>query len=161
MSVLGLFSRDRSPPEIRPADASDAEACAAVHRMGFERPWDSLEFERLLTERTVICHAAARRGLVIGFSMARVAADEAEILSIAVDPRQRRAGIGRLLLARQIDDVAYAGARALFLEVDAGNLAAIALYRRLQFSEVGRRNAYYRKADGNAATALIMRRAVG
>jgi ribosomal-protein-alanine N-acetyltransferase len=158
--MLGLFSRAATPPEIRPADATDAEACAAVHAMAFERPWDRFEFERLLTERAVICHVAARRGLVIGFSMARVAADEAEILSIGVDPRQRRGGIGRLLLARQIEQVAYAGARALFLEVDIGNLAAIALYRRLDFAEVGRRNAYYRKADGSQATALVMRREV-
>lgn len=154
---FGLFSRAAAPVGLRPATAEDADACAAVHAVAFERPWDRFEFERLLCEPNVFCEVAVRRSLVVGFVMARGAADEAEILSIGVDPARRRAGIGRQLLARMLAELPLAGVRRLFLEVDAGNAAAIGLYRSFGFAEVGRRQSYYRRADGSAATALVMR----
>jgi ribosomal-protein-alanine N-acetyltransferase len=156
--MFGLFSRQLPPPEIRPADAADADACAAVHRTGFDRPWDRHEFERLLAGSGVLAHVALSRQLVVGFCLCRLVADEAEILSIAVDPGRRRAGVGHLLLARQLSELPYSGVRRLFLEVDEGNAAALSLYRRHGFREVGRRQSYYRKADGSHATALVMRR---
>ena len=48
--------------------------------------------------------------------------------------------------------------RALFLEVDETNAAAIALYRRFGFREVGKRPRYYQSADGARSGALVMRR---
>lgn len=156
--MFGLFTRQFPPPEIRPADTGDADACAAVHRAGFERPWDRYEFERLLAGSGMLAHVAVARQLVIGFCLCRLAADEAEILSIAVDPGRRRTGVGHLLLARQISELPYSGVRRLFLEVEEGNAPALALYHRLGFAEVGRRQSYYRKADGSHAAALVMRR---
>jgi ribosomal-protein-alanine N-acetyltransferase len=93
-----------------------------------------------------------------GFALSRVAADEAEVLTIAVDPGQRRAGVGRDLLRAHMAAVARAGATALFLEVDEGNAAALALYARERFVKVGERRAYYKKPNGEPATAWVMRR---
>ena len=92
----------------------------------------------------------ARGGMVL----ARVAADEAEILTIAVLPEARRQGLGRALLEAAAAGAASRGAAALFLEVSAGNAAARALYAGCGFVPVGQRRRYY--ADG--ADALVMRK---
>ncbi|WP_439599287.1 GNAT family N-acetyltransferase [Falsiroseomonas sp.] len=89
-----------------------------------------------------------------GFVLARVAADEAEILTLAVHPAQRRAGLGGALLAEAMAGAVLRGATAMFLEVSERNAPARALYARSGFAEVGRRRRYY--ADG--ADALVLRR---
>ena len=85
--------------------------------------------------------------------MARVAADEAEILSLGVELAARRAGLGAALVAQAARGAQASGARAMFLEVATGNNAARALYRRLGFREAGRRKAYYAASED----ALILR----
>ena len=88
-----------------------------------------------------------------GMVLARVTADQAEILTIAVVPRLRAQGRAERLLRAAAARADAAGARELFLEVATGNLAARALYARAGFVEVGRRRQYYR--DGG--DALILR----
>lgn len=87
-----------------------------------------------------------------GMALARVVADEAEILTIAVDPAVHRHGLGRALLRRIMVEATAAGAARLFLEVSQANLAARALYAGCGFEEVGRRRSYYR--DGSDALVL-------
>ena len=79
---------------------------------------------------------------------------EAEILTIAVAPAARRRGLGAALLAAAMQGAVLRAAATMFLEVAAGNAAALALYRAAGFEEVGRRRRYY--ADGE--DALVMRR---
>jgi ribosomal-protein-alanine N-acetyltransferase len=88
-----------------------------------------------------------------GMVLARVAADEAEILTIAVAPRARRRGVGGGLLAAAMQRAAAAGARAMFLEVAATNTAARSLYERAGFLRVGRRARYY----PGGGDALVLR----
>ncbi len=85
--------------------------------------------------------------------MVRVAADEAEILSIGVEPAARRTGLGAALVARAAEAAHASGARTLFLEVATGNAAARALYGGFGLREAGRRKAYY----GAGEDALILR----
>ena len=89
-----------------------------------------------------------------GLVLARVAADEAEVLSLAVAPGLRGRGLGRALLERAMATAAGRGGRAMFLEVAAGNAAALRLYGAAGFAEVGRRAGYYR----GGADALVLRR---
>ena len=92
--------------------------------------------------------------------LSRVAADEAEILTIAVTGRRKRKGLGRMLMRRAMRHLHAERADSLFLEVDETNAPAVALYRKLGFREVGRRNDYYEhKASGRTA-ALVMRLAL-
>lgn len=88
-----------------------------------------------------------------GFVLARVAADEAEILTLAVMPSVRRAGLGRALVTAALESAGARGAVAMLLEVGEGNAAARALYATLGFAMVGRRRRYYGDED-----ALILRR---
>ena len=82
---------------------------------------------------------------------------KSELLTIAVRPTERRRGLGRRLLTAVIEGAREAGARTLFLEVGADNPPARALYEAMGFRVVGRRAAYYRRGEGPAADALVMR----
>lgn len=136
---------------------------ARIHAEGFHRAWSTLEIERLLTDAAVLADAAVvggDEGKLAGFILSRRAADEAEVLTIVMTLRCRGQGIAGRLLSQHMKTLAYGGTRVLFLEVDEGNEPALALYRRAGFTEVGRRVAYYRKPDGSAATAMVLRRSL-
>jgi [ribosomal protein S18]-alanine N-acetyltransferase len=89
-----------------------------------------------------------------GMLLARVAAQDAEVLTLAVEPGARRQGIASTLLRAAIAEARTRGAAALFLEVATINAAARALYRQSGFGEVGQRRRYY--ADGSDAIVLRM-----
>ena len=149
-----LFSR--TEPVLSAASGRDARALSALHAASFHRGWSDGEFEALLAERNVIADRAMAGHKLVGFILSRVAADEAEILSVAVAPSWRGHGLAHALLDRNLRRLVGAGARAVFLEVDAGNAPARALYRRAAFREVGRRPGYY--SEGQGTGALILRR---
>ena len=73
----------------------------------------------------------------------------------------RRRGVGRALMEAVFADLMMSPARRMFLEVDEQNLAAIRLYEKLGFSTISSRKGYYPRADGSAATALVMARDLG
>lgn len=89
----------------------------------------------------------------IGFSLARRAADEAELLLIAVHPTEQRRGVGRLLLDDFIDQARSSGVRRAHLEVRDGN-PAMSMYQTAGFNAVGRRRRYYHGGDGSLLDAL-------
>ena len=91
-----------------------------------------------------------------GFVVARVAADEAEILTLAVAASHRRRGEGRALMQAAMREAAARGAGAMYLEVAETNVPARGLYDALGFAVVGRRPHYY---PGGGA-ALVLRRAL-
>jgi ribosomal-protein-alanine N-acetyltransferase len=161
--MLWPFQRARPTPVIRPSRVAEAAAMARIHAEGFHRAWSTLEIERLLTDAAVLADAAVvggDEGKLAGFILSRRAADEAEVLTIVMTLRCRGQGIAGRLLSQHMKTLAYGGTRVLFLEVDEGNEPALALYRRAGFTEVGRRVAYYRKPDGSAATAMVLRRSL-
>jgi [ribosomal protein S18]-alanine N-acetyltransferase len=157
------FGKARPQLVIRPSEMTDATAISAVHAMSFDRPWGLLEFERLLAEENIAAHVASggvRGAAAEGFVLSRIAGDEAEVLSIAVSPDRRGSGVARRLLDAHREVLALSRVRTLFLEVEESNASALALYRWQGFQEVARRDAYYRKSDGSAATALVMRTSI-
>jgi ribosomal-protein-alanine N-acetyltransferase len=95
---------------------------------------------------------------IIGFAASRMAADEAEILSIAVNASHRGRGLSRNLLLTHLGHLAGRGVRSVFLEVEENNQPARRLYERAGFGIAGRRERYYRQASGEQLNALLMRR---
>jgi ribosomal-protein-alanine N-acetyltransferase len=156
---MWFFPR-RTPPVIRPLRPNKAEDCARLHATAFAYPWSREEFAVMLASPSTIGAAALdpRRGTLRGFVVSRLAADEAEILTVAVEPAARGAGVGRALISDHLRQAANAGARTIFLEVDEHNAPALALYRRHGFAQVGERAGYYRRPDGEPAKAIVMRR---
>jgi ribosomal-protein-alanine N-acetyltransferase len=151
----------RAAPAILDANARDGAAIAAVHAASFHRGWSEDEVVALLIERSVAAHCVHLGGKLVGFIMSRRAADEAEILSVAVAGHCRGRGLARDVLRHHLRRLAGDGVRTVFLEVDEGNAPALALYRRAGFREVGRRPNYYTAAGGRPAAALILRRDLG
>ena len=149
---------------IEPLRPDDAPKVARVHAEDFARPWSGDEFAALIEQDTVFGYAARQVGRpeagLAGFVLARVAAGEAEILTVAVARAHRRAGLGRALMDAVLRELHAERAESLFLEVDETNLAALGLYRRLGFEQVGRRPGYYEHAGGPKTGALVMRRAL-
>ena len=157
---MALFARRFAPSVIRPLKADRAEACAMIHASGFAHGWSASEITSLLTGSTAVGSAALDpvTGALRGFALSRLAADEAEVLTIAVAATFRGRGVGRDLLRDHLSAVKYSGAKTIFLEVDANNASAIALYKRFGFEKIAERAGYYRGADGKTATALVMRK---
>jgi len=157
--MMNFVSRllNRGAPRFPAAPPADAPAIAAIHSASFQRGWGEDEIQRLLLERNVVTHRITAGGKLIGFILSRVAAGEAEILSVAISPPWRGRGLSRQLLDLHLRRLAGIGIRSVFLEVGAQNASACRLYRRAGFQEVGRRHGYYE--DG--ATALVLRRDLG
>jgi ribosomal-protein-alanine N-acetyltransferase len=143
---------------IEPATLRDAPRLAQLHGASFHRGWGEGEFEQMLAERNTLVHRLRQGRTTIGFAVSRMAADEAEILSIAVDAKHRGRGLSRNLLLTHLGHLAGHGVRKVFLEVEENNQPARRLYDRAGFSVAGRRERYYREANGEQLNALIMRR---
>jgi [ribosomal protein S18]-alanine N-acetyltransferase len=147
----------RAEPTLSEARPRDAAAIAALHGASFVRGWGEDEIQRLLLEAAVVGHRTTIGSTMMGFVLSRLAADEAEILSIAIAPARRGRGFARPLLDLHLRRLAGLGAKAVFLEVDGQNAPARALYRRAGFHDVGRRQGYYQ----GGASALVLRRDLG
>ena len=148
--------------DVVPATADQAEACAALHEKSFKTAWDAASLARLIgaDAATSLIAVTGPQHQVIGLVLAFSAVDEAEILTLAVDPGWRRLGIGTRLIDTLIERLAEIGIRELFLEVAAGNDAARRLYRSLRFAETGRRRGYYADGDDGPEDAVILRRSI-
>lgn len=143
---------------VEPATPRDGARLAQLHGASFHRGWGEDEFEMMLAERNTLVHRLRQGRSIIGFAVSRMAADEAEILSIAIDGSQRGRGLSRDLLLIHLGHLAGRGVRKIFLEVEENNLPARRLYEWAGFAIVGRRERYYRQADGEHLNALLMRR---
>jgi ribosomal-protein-alanine N-acetyltransferase len=150
--VARLFSAPQ--PAFSEAHPRDAAAIAALHAKSFGRGWGEDEVLRLLLEGNVVAHRLMIRRMLAGFIMSRMAADEAEILSVAIAAGRRGRGLSRPLLDVHLRSLAGRSVRAVLLEVDEQNEPARRLYNRAGFREVGRRQGYYE----SGATALVLRR---
>jgi ribosomal-protein-alanine N-acetyltransferase len=128
---------------------------AAIHAAAFsgshDSPWSAAAFAALLDQPGVF--AIESRD---GFILMRAAADEAEILTLAVRPEARRGGQGARLVGEGVLAAAARGAVRVFLEVAGDNEAARALYARAGFVEAGRRPGYYPGPDGARRDAWVL-----
>ena len=135
--------------KIRALTGADAGWMTALHGQAFERAWSEADLAGYTQAGNII--ALGTEGA--GFCLARHAAGEAEILTIAVAQERRREGIGAALIAAVLKALQAGGTTAVFLEVSEENSAAI--YAGRGFVPAGRRKGYYAGTD-----ALILRRSL-
>ena len=169
--ILSHISSMFSPSShwvIEEALDRDVAAIAEIHGESFVRPWSDGDFEKMLADPIYDCLVARQHGRAdlpaAGFVMFRVAADEAEIISIATEQTNRKKGAGRALMEGAIRQLEADRIPILFLEVDENNLAAISLYNSLHFKKIGERKGYYAGDEGKQeshSTALVMQRELG
>ena len=147
---------------IEPAQAKDADAAAKLHAAGFYRGWPREEFAAYITgEGTPVYVACDAKRKIAGFSMLRHLGDDVELITIAVDNKWRKKGVGGALMRAMVDDLLMSPAKRLLLEVAADNTAALKLYGKFGFKNIGQRKGYYPRPDGTPATAIVMARDLG
>lgn len=140
------------------AGPEQAAEIARLHASLFSPAW-SEESVRTLLEHPASTALIATVGgprQCVGFVLAQLVADEAEILSIGVAREWQRKGIGRRLVEGLARAAVRAEAKTLFLEVAADNDAALELYRRAGFLGTGLRRGYYARPGGQAVDAVTL-----
>lgn len=148
-----------SGPSLRPSGYLDAALIAVLHGECFgDRSWDEAAVADILSMPGSFGYLLADDDEPAGFVLARVAAEECEILSLGVRPERRRRGFGRRLLEAALERASAAGGRVAHLEVSEANLAGRRLYESREFRESGRRPGYYAGTAGAAATAVLLSR---
>lgn len=137
----------------------DAGGIAAIHAELFPTAWDRDAIQALIEHPASLALVAVRPGRqVVGFIIAQIAADEAEILTIGVARDGQRKGIGRQLVEGAARAAARSDAKRLFLDVAAGNSPARALYEACGFAQIGQRKSYYTLPGGARDDALQLAR---
>ena len=141
---------------LRAMHRGDLDAVMAIERRVFQQPWTRAFFEKELATSFATLRAAVEplgdADLLIGYSVYWRVTDEVHLLNVAVHPERQHLGIGRILVNALMGESRTLGARVIFLEVRAGNVAARSLYARLGFRELGIRRAYY----GPGQDAIVM-----
>ena len=141
-----------APCRIRAASSADLPAIAGIEAVTFPDPWSVRVFAAHLADLFLVAEHADR---VVGYIIARVMGDEAEILNVAVETAARGDGIGHALLDACLAHLDRAGAPTVYLEVRPSNAPALRLYASRGFAEVGRRRGYYATPREDA---LVLRR---
>ncbi len=142
---------------LRPMKEQDLAHVLEIERDSFSHPWNESSFREELrrgeiSRCVVIEKGSEEPGLIAGFILAWMVADELHITNLAVAPEMRRKGIAVFLLTHLLDMAAEEAATWCTLEVRVSNAAARSLYKRFGFREVGVRESYY--IDGEDAVAL-------
>lgn len=144
---------------IEPSQPKDADAVAKLHAASFYRGWPKEDIAAYImdtdTPTLVVCDSKRK---VLGFAMLRLLGDDAELMTIAIEPKFRGKGVGAALMRACFEDLLMTPSRRMILEVAADNPAAIRLYQNLGFAKISERKGYYARPDGQPATALVMAR---
>lgn len=142
---------------VEAATAEAAPALADLHGQAFDAPWSAADIAALLGSPGVFALRARLGAAPAGFILCRIAADEAEVLTLAVAPALRRRGVAGALLDAAMAAALTVDVASVFLEVATDNPGAEALYRKRGFQQVGLRPRYF-SHRGVAVDAFIMRR---
>jgi ribosomal-protein-alanine N-acetyltransferase len=142
---------------IVPARTDEAATLAEIHAACFPEPWTEADFEAFLRQPGIAGWITGGKH-ADGFILVRRAAEEAEILTLAVRPEQRRRGFARLLVEHAMEELRARGTASCFLEVAVDNKPARDLYVGAGFIVCARRPDYYARQDGARADAVVMRR---
>lgn len=139
-----------------------AAELAAMHATLFDPAWSEKSVKALLDHPAVLAMTAetGKPRELLGFIVAQHAADEAEILTLGVAKEWQQRGVAQLLVEGILRAIGKVGSSRLFLEVASDNEAALALYRKLKFAEIGRRPGYYSRSGSAAVDALMLARSV-
>ena len=139
------------------APSQDLGLLAKLHAACFENAWSEKDIAELLASPGCVALLATSDDGPVGFLMYRAVADEAEIITICVDPAYQRRGAGLQIVSTTQQLLKSFKIGSMFLEVAAGNKEALSVYVRAGFLEVGKRKGYYTSKNGETEDALIMR----
>jgi ribosomal-protein-alanine N-acetyltransferase len=144
---------------VRAMTSADLPDVVAIENEAFSTPWQAATFEGLIgREGLELLTFADPDDGVIGYAVLWCIMDQGELANIAIRPGLRGKGLGARLLAEVVEICRRKSVKSLYLEVRESNLAAISLYERFGFRDVGRRKDYYRNPREDAR---VMELAIG
>jgi ribosomal-protein-alanine N-acetyltransferase len=144
---------------IRQLSDLDIPNLLTVEEAAQSSPWSDAAFKRCF-EANYLGWTAEAPGKMLGFIMISINLGECHILNLCVHPTEQHKGIGRHLLLYALRWAKQVGAGMIYLEVRRSNLAAIGLYRKMNFRIIGERKQYYPMGAGRE-DALIFARDLG
>ncbi len=127
---------------IRPMEPMDTEAVSRLEQQIFTQPWSRQGFLYAL-EGENLFFVVQKDAALVAYCGMYCAADEGEIVNVAVKEDCRQEGIGRAMLTELLSAAKAAGLGTVVLEVRVSNQAAIHLYETLGFTVCGRRKGFY------------------
>ena len=140
---------------VREMEEEDTEKVYIIEESSFTRPWSKKALGESAKRDDTVFVVAQRCGETVGYACAYVSFDEAELVRIATDLKNRRLGIGVALLSGVEERAAAKGALSVVLEVRKSNEAAIGLYQKYGYENLGIRKNFY---DFPKEDAVIMRK---
>jgi len=147
------------PTNVREMHHDDLAMVSDIERRSYEFPWSHGVFRDCLLAGYQ-CLVLIRGDRVAGYAILSVAAGEAHILNLCIDPEFRALGYGERMLDELLYRARSASVREIFLEVRPSNKAAIALYRKKGFHQVAARPAYYQADEGREDAAVLAKKLV-
>ena len=147
------------PTTIRDMQHTDLKMVSDIEQRSYEFPWSHGVFRDCLLAgyRSIVL---IRQERVAGYGILSVAAGEAHILNLCVDPEFRSLGYGERLLNELLFRARSASVREIFLEVRPSNQMALSLYRKKGFYQVANRPAYYQSHEGREDAAVLAKKLV-
>ena len=136
--------------EIRPVRPADLEAILAIEQVAMAAPWNAAMVQAEFDTTAGVGLVVENGDGLCGYAFFRVYPPECELLHLVVAPQQRRRGLGESLLRAALRRFAQESFTTCLLELRASNAAALNLYTKLGFLQVGRRKGYYRQPDEDA-----------
>lgn len=140
---------------LRKMRRDDLTAVLEIESKNYSFPWSEGIFKDCLSSGHYSCWVCEEIETIIGFSIVSMAAGEAHIMNVCVDPEVQKQGVGRKLLENMIE-LATNKAETIFLEVRPSNKIAISLYKKRGFNEIGVRKGYYPTANGGKEDAVML-----
>ena len=145
------------PSEVRRMTHEDLSLVSDIERRSYDFPWSHGVFRDCLLAGYHCC-VLERGGRVAGYSILSIAAGEAHVLNLCVDPAHRARGYGEMLLDKVLAKARDAEVAEIFLEVRPSNETALKLYRKKGFFQVARRPAYYQSPGGREDAAVLAKK---
>ncbi|MEO1879861.1 MAG: ribosomal protein S18-alanine N-acetyltransferase [Methylococcales bacterium] len=140
---------------LRRMRLEDVPTIFAIEGKNYNFPWSEQIFKDCLNAANYSCWVCLELDTIVGYSIVSMAVGEAHIMNICVDPDIQKQGVGAKLLENMIER-ARKKAEKIFLEVRPSNEAAVSLYKRRGFNEIGVRKGYYPAVDGYREDAVML-----
>lgn len=139
---------------LRPMREADLDAVMEIELRAYPFPWSRGIFRDCLHSGYAMW-VQEQQGVIVGYGVLSIAADEAHVLNLCTAPGHEGQGLGQRMLQALLKIARGHRAQRVFLEVRPSNPRAIALYERAGFNEIGRRPRYYPAHDGRE-DAIVM-----
>lgn len=122
---------------------ADIKAVAAIEAQCFSQPWSEKSFQDSIEREDTIFLVCQEDEIITGYIGMYVSFDEASITNVAVPPAYRKKGYGEQLVCAAKKAAKEARVDSIFLEVRVSNEAAVSLYKKMNFENLGIRKNFY------------------